>query len=876
MSDPRRFVRAIGAILAILAMGGFAPSLAFSSPDERAEDWFPFVISPMVEKSPAFDLREWNEKTAGDRGWLRAEGENFVDESGKVFKIFGTDFTAEGAMPDPDIAAPLAEYLSRNGYNIVRLHFLDNQWGRKTPTLMPESNDVAKDGLNPDGLARLDRFVADLKKAGVRINMNLHVGRQYPGWSNVLPLYSKGTDYFMPDEIAALKEYSRALLTHVNPHTGLAYVDDPAVTVLEITNEDSLTNRPGWLSTDLPEPFAKELQRQWVAWLGERYTTEKLREEWGIDRGPIGPEVTPELPKWGVEKHGGAVSTLSPASEGNGIRWVATERGTENWHLQLSSRRVPIAPGKSYLLQFRARSATENVVNISSARAGGSYNQLGLQEDMALTKDWQSFVFRIAIPAGDLPEGVRLVFSLKNQMGEVEITDFSCREMSGGYLKEDETLEAGNIPFAAVGVPDKIRFDAMHFLSDVEVRFVETIQDFLKKELGCRAMVVNTQVSYGGPLGALRENQASDFVDNHGYWHHPQWLARPWDSRYWKIGNTSQIQSPTGGTLARIALQRLVGKPYSISEYDIPAPSDYSAEMWPMYAAFASFHGWSALYHYTFGHRSTDFAENKITGYFNGGVHPAKAGLAPAAAILFRLGLVAPSRDRVVVKVGKEELIALASRVEGRMSEAGDILWREAADADGALTLRHATALEIQEGDEKASVLGKAPTKISESEVVESDRGESIWDREGGTWILQAPAARAWVGKIGGKTWEAADTSLTVPELSNPAPHATVILVAMDGKAIAESHKLLLTALRRAENQEMQWNEERNSVGREWGTGPVRVLGVHADLTLPEGTKWSVTRLDEQGQRLSPKIEDASSVALRPSDHTMWWLLERN
>ena len=75
---------------------------------------------------------------------------------------------------------------------------------------------------------------------------------------------------------------------------------------------------------------------------------------------------------------------------------------------------------------------------------------------------------------------------------------------------------------------------------------------------------------------------------------------------------------PEGGTLGDLAVARPSGKPYTVSEYDLPAPSDYAAEMWPMLAAVASFQGWAGLYHYTFAHRPDDFTADRITGWISG------------------------------------------------------------------------------------------------------------------------------------------------------------------------------------------------------------------------------------------------------------------
>ena len=68
---------------------------------------------------------------------------------------------------------------------------------------------------------------------------------------------------FTPALIDAQKTYARALLTHQNPYTKNAYTDEPAVAMIEITNEDTFFIWGGQKNLDtLPEPFARELRAQ--------------------------------------------------------------------------------------------------------------------------------------------------------------------------------------------------------------------------------------------------------------------------------------------------------------------------------------------------------------------------------------------------------------------------------------------------------------------------------------------------------------------------------------------------------------------------------------------------------------------------------------
>jgi hypothetical protein len=59
-----------------------------------------------------------------------------------------------------------------------------------------------------------------------------------------------------------------------------------------------------------------------------------------------------------------------------------------------------------------------------------------------------------------------------------------------------------------------------------------------------------------------------------------------------------------------------------------------------------------------------------------------------------------------------------------------------------------------------------------------------------------------------------------------------------------------LTIVSNAENQDMGWNEDRTSVGTDWGHGPTMVNGVPVELTIPENqSARRLFALDSRGKR---------------------------
>lgn len=707
-------MRKLLAIIAIAA-AGIAPA--------ATNDWFPFGLDFLAAPAPAFDLSALNEKPAGRSGWLRAEGERLVDDRGETVRLLGLNLTAKACFPAPADAAPLARALARYGCNLVRLHLLDNtrDWGDRRLSLLPASNDPIRDGLETNALARLDAFVAALKAEGVRVNLNLHVGRVYPG-DPKLTENSKGIGNFMPDMVRELKEYARLLLSHVNPHTGLAYRHDPAVAIVEITGEDSLAMDPWWIER-LDGAPAAELRRQFNAWLRAAYRDDAgLRAAWGMAAGGM--------------------------LDGDGV----------------------------------------------------------------------------ALPRSDAPAPVRR--------------------------------------------------DFFRFLAGVEIAFASELKRFLREELGCRALISHSHIQCGGPLGARREHAVSDFADIHGYWQHPGFPRKPWDPGDWVIGNESQLRSRTGGILSELAMLRPAGRAYSVSEYDIPAPSDYAAELWPVLAAMAGFQGWSVISPYTLARDADELRARGLTSFFVQAGHPAKLGFAPAGAAIFRLGLVAPARSCMTLKLGDDAVFDLATACNGRLRGTVRPLWHQQAGQDGALALRHRTALALTGPGGATGPATPMPAAAAQA-IHASDTGEWTWDTTKGVFVLGAPAARVWSGEIGGQRLAAGDAELECVELDEPGPVATVALVALDGQPVAQSARLLVTALRRAENAGMEFDAPRRTVGHAWGQPPARVLGLHATLKMPAGTRWIAQPLDESGQPRGPAKEAQPTLAIRPEDGTIWWLLTR-
>ncbi len=239
----------------------------FAEREETVVDtssWFPCKIAwnDGILPGTALDRSPLNHRPAGKFGFLEVRNGHFVFADGGAVRFWGTNAALNGPFPPKKDAPGIARCLARQGVNLVRLHLY----------AIYDNTMIAPDGnLDPEALDRFEFFIAELKKNGVYIYMDLNDGmlfgrllqKKLPGESKGLKLAS----LFNRDLIEAQKKLARMLFTHRNPYTKLRTCDDPAVCMYEITNENSMTLTWGSLRKRLPAPYLEELDGLWKAWL---------------------------------------------------------------------------------------------------------------------------------------------------------------------------------------------------------------------------------------------------------------------------------------------------------------------------------------------------------------------------------------------------------------------------------------------------------------------------------------------------------------------------------------------------------------------------------------------------------------------------------
>jgi hypothetical protein len=204
-------------------------------------------VSPsttIVEKS-ALDASTLLDAPAGKHGFVTVKEGRLAFTKGGRARFFGVSLLPPTAFPPDEARADaLADRLARSGVNLVRLAELDTPLG-PARSLFDDTRDDTKE-LDPDALARLDYLIAAFKARGIYVTIELQGARRFRDGDSSIPNGRKlppgggPAAAFDPNVREAARKTAELLLSHVNPETGLALRDEPALAWMTLAGELTL------------------------------------------------------------------------------------------------------------------------------------------------------------------------------------------------------------------------------------------------------------------------------------------------------------------------------------------------------------------------------------------------------------------------------------------------------------------------------------------------------------------------------------------------------------------------------------------------------------------------------------------------------------
>ncbi len=360
--------------------------------------------------------------------------------------------------------------------------------------------------------------------------------------------------------------------------------------------------------------------------------------------------------------------------------------------------------------------------------------------------------------------------------------------------------------------------DQVEFYAYKQRSFYDEITAYYRHELGCRQLINanNWKTANPGRLLDLERwsNAGADVIATNRYFG-PEHTG-PNDG--WRVevghfyGSPSALKHPD-----RLPsnIKHVAGRPTLITESGWNLPNKYQTEGPLLIAAYGGLTGLDGFFWF---HPSAPTYDEEPYYTFTevGGWHPmtrwsnstpGQIGMFPANALIHRLGYVQAAPDQVVETRSLESLYRreLPTITEEKSFDPNRDKIDLGTAEQGALSpLTYLTGqVKVHYGQQKDSVyLSPAVAAAISGSTIRSVTGEHWLDYEKGLFTLNTPKARAVTGFLAGNgPFELGDLTI-----ESDSRYATIELVAMDGKPLEQSEKVLLQV--GTEYRPTDWAEE--------------------------------------------------------------------
>lgn len=406
----------------------------------------------------------------------------------------------------------------------------------------------------------------------------------------------------------------------------------------------------------------------------------------------------------------------------------------------------------------------------------------------------------------------------------------------------------------------------LHFLYAMSVKNYLEMKDF-QRHLSPHGLLTGSNM--GLPvLGDLRADSQLDFMDAHAYWDHPQiWnIEGGWaQAAYAPMNNSSQLHDPFKGSLLfNLAHAAVEGKPMIVTEWNDCFPNEYRLEGPVLMAAYACLQDWDGMLQFAY---APELPGSKPMNNFDINSRPDNEALYQAGALIFRLGMLKASPQKIVEPLSDSSLFANGMQSPWLFEHP----WLPYA-------VRVAKRFTGKREEAPSTIAGVEKLNHADQRWIESSSAEETLDYGKSRLKLNSPGVQGFAGNLG--TGELLETSGMTLRVAPRNPWAAVLGLSLDGRPLVDSTHLIVVAVARAENSGQIYNATRTAL-KDPGGVPVLMQGVAAEASLRlNGRGYSVRTLDADGRPgLQLKASLDSGVfkfKISPSDKSCYYEITRN
>ena len=402
------------------------------------------------------------------------------------------------------------------------------------------------------------------------------------------------------------------------------------------------------------------------------------------------------------------------------------------------------------------------------------------------------------------------------------------------------------------------------FLLEAQKNSQSRMRDYVKS-LGVHALI--TDVNYMDTQAQTEMREQFDYVDNHAYADHPSFPeGTAWGSSAHFRQESSVRQ---GARVPRVIMaSRVFGKPFTVTEYDSVAVNTYRAEGSVAMPAYANLQDWDAIYRFNYASDRASALNSDRFRFFDLTSDPINLLADRVGALLFRRSDNDPAKGAVQFRVTRAvalsgmrghwldlpanfSFLGLVTRI-GSGTEAPKAPWkldavvRDASDSTAVSSQDKTYRVEpdlagrlSREGALPANLYDEAAKRFT------SDNGQVELSMADGTMKVVGPRSESFVLTAG------KELAGDLARVRNGTVFSTVQVIALDGKPLRKSERLLIVHLTDSLYTGMKFRDSDRRILEGTGTLPhlVRRGAATISLALDPKATWKAWAVDVTGAR---------------------------
>jgi len=302
-------------------------------------------------------------------------------------------------------------------------------------------------------------------------------------------------------------------------------------------------------------------------------------------------------------------------------------------------------------------------------------------------------------------------------------------------------------------------------------------------------------------------------------------LAEPWKLPY-RHRQTNAVRE-AASLPKQLFESRIVGQPYTVTEFNYCYPNHYRAAGGLLMGAYAGLQDWDAIYRYAYAHTPQHANETARAFYLDTATDPLNLLADRMIALLYRRGDVSAAPTMAALPYD-EGLLRVSDPLDRTIGFAPETFRRLGLTQRVGMS-RAATSI---------------PAEASLDGPYVSETGELRLDPAAGTFRVVTPRSEGLI------TETAAPISGNLLTLSGADGFAVAAVGAIDDQPLATSRRMLAIVLTDVQNTDVKFGDPEHTILLDWGQLPHLVRREEATLTLKLDRPVEVYALGLDGARI--------------------------